>query len=59
VLLDVPAQMQKFVGDGAQFDANAGTSVRLLELFDKLRVLHEGETMPDALRLENYCIVEV
>jgi hypothetical protein len=59
VLLDVPTEMQKLVRDRTQFDANARISLGLLELLDKLRMLHEGKSMPDALGLEHYCIIEI
>jgi len=59
MLLDVPAEVEQFVGDGTQLDADARLIVVFFEFFDKLWMLHECEAMADTLRPQGYGIVEV
>ena len=51
MFFDVSAEMQEFVGNGAQLDADARALVCFLELIQQMGVLHEGEAVADALRV--------
>lgn len=59
MLLYVSTEMQEFIGNRAQLDADPGARLCLSEFLEQVRVLHEGETMADALRVEGDCVVEI
>lgn len=57
MLFNVPAKMQEFVRDRAQFNTNPFLCFGPLELFDKMWVLHKGKSMADTLRLQYYSVI--
>lgn len=59
MLLDIPAEMQQFVRDGAELNAYARAFFCFLELLNKVRMLHESKAMSNALCIEHYCVIEV
>jgi hypothetical protein len=59
MLFDIPAQVQKFVRNRAQLYADTVIGVCLLELLDKMRVLHKCKAVANTLRLERYSVIEI
>lgn len=59
MLLYIPTEMQEFIGNGTQLDADSGTCICFPKFLEQVRVLHEGEAVADALRVEGDCVVEI
>lgn len=59
MLLYIPTEMQKLIRNGAQLNADSGARFCFSEFLEQMRVLHQGEAMADALRVEGDCVVKV
>lgn len=59
MLLDISAQVQKFVRNGTKLYAYTFTFIRLLELLHKMGVFQQRITVSNSLGTEQHCVIEV